>query len=287
MDLLLSQAIEEFLEHLEDKNYAERTLKDYDSELDRFNRWLVKQYNRPVYLSELEEEDLKAHLKHLSNKGNKPTYRNKILYTYKSFFKFIEKKELGQNLAKNLEKSKTRSKEREYLTQEEMDKVLNEIEQHLIWYVTSFLFKTGMRIGACLNLRLDDLDFGNEVIEVRQAKGNKDRKIAMSSKLKEELEEYLEEHRPEVATDYVFANKKTGSLSPRHYNRRLKQAVKRAGIKKKITAHCIRHSTAMALINEDVELPTIQRILSHENLSTTSQYLHSDLSKAREAVESL
>lgn len=70
MDLLLSQAIEEFLEHLEDKNYAERTLKDYDSELDRFNRWLVKQYNRPVYLSELEEEDLKAHLKHLSNKGN-------------------------------------------------------------------------------------------------------------------------------------------------------------------------------------------------------------------------
>ena len=104
---------------------------------------------------------------------------------------------------------------------------------------------------------------------------------------KEGREEGEKEGIIKTLTRKVFISPRSGSLSRKHYNNRLKEAVNEAGIDKNITAHSIRHSTAVSLLKKDVPLKTIQDLLGHENLETTSVYLHADLSDMREAVDVL
>ena len=165
--------------------------------------------------------------------------------------------------------------------------MISAIEKPLITIVTIFLYHTGCRINEALNLKLDDIDFVNDEIKIKQSKGNKDRRIAMNKKLKTRLQNYLDNVRPDVDTDYVFASKRSGSLSRTYYSRRLRMAVKKTDINKKISPHVIRHSTAVALVKKGVDLPTIQRILGHENLQTTSIYVHSDMTRIRDALEAI
>jgi len=63
--------------------------------------------------------------------------------------------------------------------------------------------------------------------------------------------------------------------------------VKKADVNKKISPHSIRHSTAVALIKKGVDLATIKDILGHENIQTTSVYVHSDMTRIRDALEAI
>jgi len=99
--------------------------------------------------------------------------------------------------------------------------------------------------------------------------------------------EYLNDFRPDVKSSRIFATKKTGKLSRCYYNERLKRAVKKTDINKNITSHNLRHSTAVRLINEGINIITIKELLGHEDINTTATYLHSDINDIRRAVEVL
>ena len=283
--MLFKQAVKNFKTYLQTRDYSEATITGYRKELTYFNRWLENTYNGLVYLDDISIDDLEDYLLYRKEKGDSTASRSRIGYIFKSFFKYVAKKDLGENIALDLEPVKVRQKERSYLSPAEMEEVVTALDKPLIRVVTIFLYHTGTRIGECLDLELDDIDFKNDIIHIEQGKGNKDRDLALNSELKKELTAYLENIRPEVESPYFFATKRSGSLSRTYYNRRLKRAVHKAGIEKDITAHCIRHSTAVALVKKGIDLPTIQKVLGHANLKTTSIYVHSDMSQMREALE--
>ena len=286
--MLINEAIKDFKSYLVAKDYAETTINGYRKELRYFNNWLEEKFNGPVYLDEIGTQTLEDYLLYRKKKGDSTASRSRITYIFKSFYKYVARKDLGKNIALDLEAVKVRKKERQYLTDEEMEKVLSGIEKPLIRIVTLFLYHTGCRISEALELEISNIDFRNNLIHILQAKGNKDRNIPLSSKLKEELQYYIKNVRPEVETDYVFATERSGSLTRAYYNRELKKNVKKAGIKKDITAHCIRHSTAVLLSKkEDVDLTTVRDLLGHESLRTTSIYLHSDLDQMHDALEAI
>jgi len=285
--MLLSQAIEKFLNDLKRKNYADNTIKDYSKRLRIFRSWLEDKYNCQVYLSDITFNDVDDFLNWQQEKGNSGSSRNRDGYIISSFYKYLFKRDICDNVAKKVEPVKTRKKERVYLTEKEMEELIEAIDKPLIKIVTIFLYQTGCRINEALTLKLDDIDFINNVINIRQAKGNKDRNIALNQKLGEELKYYLEEERPNTDSDFVFATKRSGSLSRGYYTTRLKRSVKKTNINKNISAHSIRHSTAVALVKRGVDLPTIQKILGHENLQTTSIYVHSDMTRIRDALEAI
>ena len=286
--MLLSKAIKNFNSYLVAKDYAETTINGYRKELSYFNNWLEEKFNGPVYLDEIGTQTLEDYLLYRKKKGDSTASRSRITYIFKSFYKYVARKDLGKNIALDLEAVKVRKKERQFLTDQEMDRVLEEIEKPLIRIVTLFLYHTGCRISEALELEISNIDFRNNLIHILQAKGNKDRDIPLSSKLKEELQYYIKNVRPEVETDYVFATERSGSLTRAYYNRELKKAVKAARIDKDITAHCIRHSTAVLLSKkEDVDLTTVRDLLGHESLRTTSIYLHSDLDQMHDALEAI
>lgn len=285
--MLFTKAMNKFLLYLENRNYAENTINDYRKRLRILKDWLEERYNPMIYIDDITFADLDDYLDWQQEKGNSGKTRNRDAYIISSFYKYLHKRDICDNVARKIEPVKTRKKERECLTREELNRILDAIEKPLIKIVTIFLYQTGCRINEVLSLKLADIDFDNNLLHIKQGKGNKNRNIALNSKLKSALKTYIKEDRPDVNTDYVFATKRTGSLSRSYYSRRLQKAVKKADVNKKISPHSIRHSTAVALIKKGVDLATIKDILGHENIQTTSVYVHSDMTRIRDALEAI
>ncbi|SDL15174.1 tyrosine-type recombinase/integrase [Halarsenatibacter silvermanii] len=286
--MLLQDVIGEYLDDLEGRNYSEKTTGDYGNELKRFRLWVEGEFNGPVYAEELAEGTVEDYFSHLDRDGISPVYRNKILYILRGFFEHTSARGITGELTGGMRLAKTRSKQRDYLTDREMGGVLEAMGNPLIRQVTIFLYNTGARIGECLSLELGDLDFKNREIKIRKGKGNKDRRLPMNTRLAEELAAYIEGTRPEMGTERVFISPLSGGLSQSYYNRRLKRAVRKAGIEnKQITAHCIRHSTAMRMREQGVDIYTIKEQLGHEEIATTSIYLHSEMEEMKKAVETI
>lgn len=133
-------------------------------------------------------------------------------------------------------------------------------------------YATGVRLSEPLNLRFEDIHAERMVVRIRQGKGRKDRYTLLSPRLLTELREYWREYRPSV---WLFENQKYGGqLNPSTPQKAYQIAKLRAGITHGQGIHTLRHSFATHLLETGLDLPTIQRLLGHTSLSTTSRYLH-------------
>lgn len=138
--------------------------------------------------------------------------------------------------------------------------------------IFKLLYATGLRISEALNLLPADIDSKRMVIRVRQGKGKKDRYVPLFQTLLTSLREYWLAYRPKT---WLFP----GMLPDQPLNRssveRLCATIcQKAGIKKAVTPHTMRHTFATHLLEAGTDLRTIQLILGHRSLNTTAIYLH-------------
>jgi len=136
------------------------------------------------------------------------------------------------------------------------------------------LYSTGMRRDELIHLKVDDIDSQRMVIRIRQGKGAKDRDVPLSQKLLETLREYCRWKKPQA---YLFPSnyqiRKGLYISGRGVFEICRASAKRAGIKKMIGPHTLRHSYATHLIDAGADLRTIQLLLGHASLEHTLIYL--------------
>lgn len=122
------------------------------------------------------------------------------------------------------------------------------------------------------HLRIRDIDFERGVVYVRQGKGRKDRMVALSQALSEQLKAYMAHYHP---YDYLFENQElTGPITDRTLQKIFNMCVKQAGINKSVTFHSLRHSFATHLLESGVDLRYIQELLGHAHSKTTEIYTH-------------
>jgi len=287
--MLLEEAKRKFISGVTARGLSIETIRAYELDLTMIERYFSSRFNAPVYLDEISTILLEDYLVMLrTEKGYMPTSCNRHVNTFRSFFKFLIKKGwIDRNPAEPLEQFKVSHKERTYLTEEEALTLIDEIEHKLIQLVVRTLFYTGLRISECLNLTLEDVSSENGVLHVRHGKGDKERFIPISPKLMPFLVEYKENWRVNTDTNRFFATKKTGKLSDQHVNRELRATTNRLGWKKKVTCHILRHSFASQLVKKNVNPVTIQKLLGHADLNTTSIYVHANQEQLIEAVEAL
>lgn len=133
------------------------------------------------------------------------------IYILRSFYNYCCKKDIcSKNLPSRIEPVKVKEKERDFITEEEFEELVNAIRKPVLQAAAQTMFYTGGRISEILNLKLEDVDLENRVIHIIAGKGNKDRDIPINDKLYKILKNYLENIRyTEVESDRFFATEKT------------------------------------------------------------------------------
>ncbi|WP_432664347.1 tyrosine-type recombinase/integrase [Wukongibacter baidiensis] len=287
--MLLHEAIEKFKQYLITMDKSTETIRSYMSDLCSFEYFLEKKHNCPLYIDEIQTEDIEDYLYWLKEKrALKAVSRSRNLYTIRSFWKYTHNKGLcPRNITVSLEPIRSQKKERTYLSIDEADQFIGAIKHSLIKVVAQTLYYTGMRISECLNLKLMDVDIDNQIIHVINGKGKKDRQIPISKNLLTIFKNYLDNLRPKVDSNNFFATKKTGRLSSTYVNRVFQEITLELGWKKRVTAHILRHSFASNLIKNGVNLVHVQKLLGHSNLKVTSVYTHANMDDLSEAINVL
>ena len=138
--------------------------------------------------------------------------------------------------------------------------------------ILAVLYSCGLRVSELINLKWSHIDRSRKVINIIQGKGKKDRQVMLDDTLITILEDYYKEYR---SKEYVF----NGWKNELQYTQQsvlqvVKQLAKKAGIKKNVWTHLMRHNAFTHLAEAGVDINLIQRIAGHSHVSTTAIYLH-------------
>ena len=171
------------------------------------------------------------------------------------------------------------------LSRNEVLRLLSGISRIKTRAMLTTLYATGMRVSELGQLNVCDIDSQRRVITVRQGKGQKDRYVMLSAKLLALLREYWKQHRPR---NFLFPGADPAQPMDRSAVRVLcVTAARKAGITKPVSPHTLRHAFATHLLEDGVDLRTIQALLGHRSIRTTALYTYVSPEKVRSTASPL
>ncbi len=253
------------------RNYSERTIKTYISSIGQVTQY----YNLPP--SQVTTSQFKAHLYHLVNKENCSV--SKINQNI-SAWKILQQDILNRKWDSiRIKRPRREKKLPVVLSMSEAKALINSPVNQKHRTLLTLAYATGVRRSELLNITLKDIDRTREVIKIN-GKGNKQREVSLSPNLLNLLESYYKRYRPSV---FLFEGYVPGkSYSAESMAKIVKDATVKAGIKKNISPHVLRHSFATHMLEKGVNLKRLQILLGHNSMKTTSIYLHlADIDKVQ------
>ena len=137
--------------------------------------------------------------------------------------------------------------------------------------ILALLYSSGLRIGELMNLKLQHIDLDRRQLYVKNSKGRKDRVVILAESFIPLLLNYLTSYSPK---DYFIEGANGKAYAASSVRKFLKRSCQRAGIKKRVTPHTLRHSYATHLIEKGVGLRYVQELLGHAKPETTMIYTH-------------
>ncbi len=282
IDTIEDENIKFYLEYLKyERRVSDNTVESYGENLKMLKQALNKNI---LNLTTTEIRD------YIQNLEATPKTKAHYLSVFNSFYNYmIFNEKLSANPCSGIRSPKLEKKLPNYLTGEEIDKLLDIKLIKPIDYrnkaMLEVLFATGTRISELINLKLNQIDFDECIIRVL-GKGKKDRIIPIGNTALEYLSLYINEYRPFIlktrVSEYVFVNKNGTKMSRQGFFKILKKLVASSGIEKEVSPHTLRHSFATYLLNNGADLRVIQELLGHENLVTTEIYSHLSNKKIEE-----
>ena len=256
---------QEFLEKLRvelkiSKN-SEYTLRNY---LSANENLLTFTKTNP---EKVTEDEIKFYLaENLSDKAATSTilFLSAIRYAYLNILK--------KDPTSGIKRPKRENKIPTVLTKDEVKKLLTVLDTRKSKLMVSLMYACGLRVSELTNLKIKDINFNEKIGTVRQAKGKKDRVFNIPQFLFGDLEKQVEFQKKENK-EFLFSGPKE-KLSSRNLQKIVSAAAKRAGIKKDVHCHTLRHSFATHLLENHTDLRHIQVLLGHSSIATTELYTH-------------
>jgi integrase/recombinase XerD len=244
------------------RGFSPETLKAYLFHNSKFFLFIGKKPNL------IEEDDIKLYLANLiSDKALSASSvalaRSALLFCY------------NQILKRSIQNIRTPRIQRSHpviLSKGEVKSLIAGCIADKSRLIVKLLYSSGLRVSECLNLRIEDIDLNDKIIIVKQGKGKKDRLTIVSADLVKDLTDFTS--RNKVSSGLIFVNNIGEKLSVRNVQKIVALAARRAGIKKRVTPHKLRHSFATHLLESGVSIRVIQELLGHSNLQTTQIYTH-------------
>jgi integrase/recombinase XerD len=274
------QSLEKFTQYLTQKRYSVKTISTYTNGLKRFLSYI----NKPE--GEITNQDLERFNHDYIVRNNYSfAFQNQVINAVKLFFRAFYQSNFK---VEAVERPRREHRLPNVLSKEEVKRILEAPVNLKHRAMLSLIYACGLRRSELLNLKPDAIESKRGLLEVRQAKGNKDRVVPISDKVIDMLRVYYKAYKPKI---WLFEGQDPGTqYSEQSLQSVLKHAVYKAGIRKKVTLHWLRHSYATHLLESGTDLRFIQELLGHKSSRTTEIYTHvtdNSLKKIRSPFDDL
>ena len=245
------------------RKYSYKTIKGYLY----YNKDFINHVRKDP--SEIKEDDIKDYLVYLSETKEAATSTlNQDINAMKFYYGTVLKKKFIYEVRRPRKDKKLPV----VLSKEEVSKILTSVDNLKHKAILMLVYSAGLRVGEVVRLKTEDIDSNRKLIHIKGAKGRKDRYTLLSEKALEILNQYLRKYRPE---EWLFGGAKEGRyLSARTADKIFTNACDKAGIKKDVSLHVLRHSFATHLLEGGTDLRYIQELLGHSHSKTTEIYTH-------------
>src|SRR3989344_5862792 len=172
-----------------------------------------------------------------------------------------------QDILDNLPNLKREKKLPVILSKEEIERLISSTKNMNHRLIIQVGYSAGLRISEIINLNWKDIDFDRNLIHLKRAKGKKDRIVMLSLKVKESLMNLTPNKE-----GYVFLTNRDGKYTQRTIQKIIEHAAMKAGIRKSVSPHTLRHSFATHLLENGTDIRYIRDLLGHSDISTTLIY---------------
>jgi site-specific recombinase XerD len=278
LEMTTTQSLQLFLRALQGQNFSPKTLRAYGDDLNQFLAFLEKKrvdWDTPTRFS---HGDIEGFMQYLAGHNMTGVTRVRKLAAIRKFFTFLEENQiLAANPANTVKGARREEKEPNILYKEQYKALLYEASDNIRDYaiIQTFL-QTGIRLSELANLRVDDVDVEHRNLTVRQGKGKKDRQIPLVDDVLKALRNYLRYRTTELILDddTFFLAKNGTSMNVSTVKYLVAKYVKKAGIRKKVSAHTLRHTFGAHKADKNMSLATLQELMGHKKKETTLKYIH-------------
>ena len=254
-----------FKNYLKSQRYSPNTIKTYTEALGVFF-----QFHSNKAPEKLEIEDI-IHFNtgYILRKNLSASYHNQVINAIKLFYRNRFKRFMNLD---NIQRPRREKRLPNVLSKQEIKAILEAPTNLKHRALLSLIYACGLRRSEVLNLTLKDVLSDRNLLFIRQSKGKKDRVVPISHKIIEMLRDYYKAFKPKT---WLFEGQYTGEqYSERSLQLVLKQALQKAGNKKPVSLHWLRHSYATHLLESGTDLRYIQELLGHSSSRTTEIYTH-------------
>lgn len=155
------------------------------------------------------------------------------------------------------------------LSADEVKRIIKNTENLKHRVIIKLCYGMGLRVSEVVNLKIEDIDSGNLKVFVSRGKGKKDRYVNLPESILEELREYYKVYRPKT---YLFEGINGDQYAVRSVQNVFKNAMRKAGIRKTVGIHSLRHSYATHLLELGTDISYIQKLMGHNSITTTLGY---------------
>lgn len=274
--------IEEFLKYIKlERNFSELTEINYRQDLEYFEQF-YKSKDEQLTWQTVDSDIVRDWVEEMMDSGKKATTVARRLSALKSFFRYAKMRGLvATNPAYRIQAPKRQKLLPAFVKEADMDRLIDddfwgeEYKCVRARTIIILLYSTGIRRAELVGLNDGDIDFVNRELKVT-GKRNKQRLIPFGVELCETLKSYIAQ-RDRVGgrqTDALFVNKKGERISADEVKYIVKVQLSKISNQKKCSPHVLRHSFATAMLNNDADLQSIQKLLGHVSVQTTEIYAH-------------
>lgn len=255
----ISEHTQFFIQEMKRRNYSEQTIENYASCVSKF--FIQSDKDHP---KNINESDIREFLIKFDQPNTQRAYHSAI----KKFYSIC----LNQkDKFKYIPYCKKSNKLPIVLSVDEVQRMFNACTNLKHKVILAILYSCGLRVSELINLKWSHIDRSRMIVNIIQAKGKKDRQVALPENLITILEKYYYAYKPK---EYVLNGQNSLQYSDRSVNEVIKQLAESACIKKRVYTHLIRHCAFTHMVEMGTDINLVQKIAGHNNVKTTMIYTH-------------
>ncbi|HUJ82964.1 MAG TPA: site-specific tyrosine recombinase XerD [Candidatus Acidoferrales bacterium] len=263
-----------------EKGLAENTLQAYRRDIEKFSAFARQ---RKLTTNTVQRGDIVDFLGSLYRKGLDSRSVARHLVTIRNFFRFaLMEGHVDDDPAATIESPKFRQSLPEFLSVEEVDRLLQQPDTNSTTGIRDramieLMYSCGLRVSELCGLRVADLQREEGCLRCI-GKGNKERLVPVGRQALEMVQRYLREARPKLlregSSPFLFLGQTGQGINRVAFWKLLRDYGRKAGLRKSLTPHMLRHSFATHLLDRGADLRSVQMMLGHSDISTTQIYTH-------------